>query len=150
MGEFEQAKPIIAELRRRYADIQIIVSFFSPSGYDHSKSYKHADVITYIPFDTPAEAKRFVATVKPTAAVMVRYDVWPNHIWRYATLMFPFISRMPLWRRNRRAVFPCCGNFTTRSTTRSITSSPSRKKTGMRSNSSGLTDTSGRDRRYTV
>ncbi len=81
MGEFEQAKPIIAELKKRYPDIQIIVSFFSPSGYDHSKRYKLADVITYIPFDSKENAERFISLIKPTAAVMVRYDLWPNHLW---------------------------------------------------------------------
>ncbi len=80
MGEFEQAKPIIAALRKRYKDLHIIVSFFSPSGFDHSKNYRLADVITYIPFDTASNARRFIQTIKPTAAIMMRYDVWPNHI----------------------------------------------------------------------
>ena len=60
MGEFEQAKPIIAALRKKYRDINIIVTFFSPSGFDHSKNYKLADIITYIPFDTKANAHRFL------------------------------------------------------------------------------------------
>lgn len=81
MGEFEQAKPIIAELKRRHPDIRIIVSFFSPSGYEHSRSYKLADVITYLPFDSSRNAERFVQLVRPAAAVIVRYDVWPNHLW---------------------------------------------------------------------
>jgi 3-deoxy-D-manno-octulosonic-acid transferase len=80
MGEFEQAKPIIAALKQRHPDTRIIVSFFSPSGYDHSRSYKRADIITYIPFDTSANARRFLDVIRPDAAVMVRYDVWPNHI----------------------------------------------------------------------
>jgi 3-deoxy-D-manno-octulosonic-acid transferase len=80
MGEFEQAKPIIAALKQRHPDVQIIVSFFSPSGYDHSRSFKQADIITYIPFDTAANAARFLDLIRPDAAVMVRYDVWPNHI----------------------------------------------------------------------
>lgn len=80
LGEFEQAKPIIAELKHRRPDTVVIVSFFSPSGYDHSKNYKLADIITYIPFDSYRNANRFVATLKPNAAVIVRYDIWPNHI----------------------------------------------------------------------
>jgi 3-deoxy-D-manno-octulosonic-acid transferase len=80
MGEFEQAKPIIAELKRRHPEVDVIVSFFSPSGYDHSQSYKNASVITYIPADTRKNAARFVGIVKPSAAIMVRYDVWPNHL----------------------------------------------------------------------
>ena len=81
MGEFEQAKPIIAALRKKYHDINIIVTFFSPSGYDHSKNYKLADIITYIPFDSKANAHQFLNLLQPTAAVFVRYDVWPNHLW---------------------------------------------------------------------
>jgi 3-deoxy-D-manno-octulosonic-acid transferase len=81
MGEFEQAKPIIAELKKRYKEVQVIVSFFSPSGYDHSKTYKLADVITYLPFDSKENAERFINIIEPTAAVMVRYDIWPNHLW---------------------------------------------------------------------
>ena len=81
MGEFEQAKPIIAELKRRHPGTQVITTFFSPSGYDHSRTYRLADVISYLPFDSRAGARMFVETVRPTVAVMVRYDVWPNHIW---------------------------------------------------------------------
>jgi 3-deoxy-D-manno-octulosonic-acid transferase len=57
------------------------VSFFSPSGYEHSRNYRPANVITYLPFDSRRNARRFVELVKPTAAVFVRYDVWPNHLW---------------------------------------------------------------------
>jgi 3-deoxy-D-manno-octulosonic-acid transferase len=80
MGEFEQAKPIIAALRKKHKDIHIVVSFFSPSGFDHSKNFPLADIITYIPFDTASNAERFVDLVRPNAAVMMRYDVWPNHV----------------------------------------------------------------------
>jgi 3-deoxy-D-manno-octulosonic-acid transferase len=81
MGEFEQAKPIIAELKKKWPDLEVVVSFFSPSGYEHSQSYKLADVITYIPFDSPRNARLFVDMIRPRAAVIVRYDVWPNHLW---------------------------------------------------------------------
>jgi 3-deoxy-D-manno-octulosonic-acid transferase len=81
MGEFEQAKPIIAELKVRHPEIAVIVSFFSPSGFEHSRTYKLASAITYIPFDSYRNAGRFVELVSPAAAVIVRYDVWPNHLW---------------------------------------------------------------------
>ncbi len=81
MGEFEQAKPIIAELKRRHPGVRIITTFFSPSGYDHSRTYPLADVISYLPFDSRGGARMFLDTTVPDAAVMVRYDVWPNHIW---------------------------------------------------------------------
>jgi 3-deoxy-D-manno-octulosonic-acid transferase len=88
MGEFEQAKPIIQEIKKR-KDVLIIVTFFSPSGYRNSLKYPHADIVSYIPFDTPNYAIRFLRLVKPTLAVFMRYDIWPNFIWRLSKLKIP-------------------------------------------------------------
>jgi 3-deoxy-D-manno-octulosonic-acid transferase len=111
MGEFEQAKPIIAALRKKYRDINIIVTFFSPSGYDHSKNYKLADIITYIPFDTKANAYRFLDLVQPTAAVFVRYDVWPNHIWELNARRIPVFIANATMRTTSARLFPLLKNF---------------------------------------
>ena len=81
LGEFEQAKPIIASLKEKHPDINIVVTFFSPSGYENSKNYKSADLISYIPFDTPWNVGRFVECICPTVAIILRYDIWPNMIW---------------------------------------------------------------------
>lgn len=83
LGEFEQAKPIIEKLKDSFnkKGINIIVSFFSPSGYDNSKKYPYADLITYLPFDSSWRAGRFVEIVRPDLVVFMRYDIWPNHIW---------------------------------------------------------------------
>jgi 3-deoxy-D-manno-octulosonic-acid transferase len=116
MGEFEQAKPIIAALKQRYPDVRIIVTFFSPSGYEHSRSYKLADVITYLPFDSVSGARRYVELVKPDVAVMVRYDIWPNHIWELhrrnipilianATMSRRTLRRLPILRSFHRHVY---------------------------------------------
>ncbi len=80
LGEFEQAKPII-EMLRKEANVNIVVSFFSPSGYENSKKYPYADLITYLPFDSKWRAKRFIEIISPDLAVFMRYDIWPNHIW---------------------------------------------------------------------
>jgi 3-deoxy-D-manno-octulosonic-acid transferase len=80
MGEYEQAKPMIRALKERHPDWRVIVSFFSPSGYDNSKLGKLADFITYIPFDSTSNAKRFLDIVKPSLVIFVRYDLWPNHL----------------------------------------------------------------------
>ncbi len=80
LGEFEQAKPIIKELKKD-KNINILVTFFSPSGYENSRKYPYADLISYIPFDTFSNAKRFIMIAHPDLAVMMRYDIWPNHIW---------------------------------------------------------------------
>ncbi|MFQ5798972.1 MAG: 3-deoxy-D-manno-octulosonic acid transferase [Bacteroidota bacterium] len=97
LGEFESAKPIIAACRKRYPPIEIIVSFFSPSGYEHSKSYKLASVITYLPFDSRANARRFIDLIRPDLAIVVRYDLWPNHIWQLKAKRVPiFIANVTL------------------------------------------------------
>ena len=111
MGEFEQAKPIIAALRRKYRDINIIVTFFSPSGYDHSKNYKLADIITYIPFDTKANAHRFLDLIQPTAAVFVRYDVWPNHLWELNARGIPAFIANATMRTTSARFYPLLKNF---------------------------------------
>jgi 3-deoxy-D-manno-octulosonic-acid transferase len=80
LGEFEQAKPIIEELKKK-ENINILITFFSPSGYENSKRYPYADLVAYIPFDTSFNAERFINLVRPDLAVMMRYDIWPNHIW---------------------------------------------------------------------
>jgi 3-deoxy-D-manno-octulosonic-acid transferase len=80
MGEFEQAKPIIQSLKEE-GHYNIIATFFSPSGYKNNKNYMYADIISYLPFDFPAYARRFVKIVHPDIAVMMRYDIWPNIIW---------------------------------------------------------------------
>lgn len=79
MGEFEQAKPIIEKLKSE-KDVNILVTFFSPSGYENSKKYPYADIISYIPFDTNFNAERFITIVNPNVAVIMRYDIWPNII----------------------------------------------------------------------
>jgi 3-deoxy-D-manno-octulosonic-acid transferase len=80
LGEFEQAKPIIEEIKRS-RDVNIIVTFYSPSGYENSKKYPYADLITYIPFDTSFNATRFLKFTRPDLVILMRYDIWPNHVW---------------------------------------------------------------------
>jgi 3-deoxy-D-manno-octulosonic-acid transferase len=79
LGEFEQAKPIIEKLKQE-KNINILITFFSPSGYENSRKYPHADLISYIPFDTRSNAERFIRIVNPSVAVLMRYDIWPNTV----------------------------------------------------------------------
>lgn len=78
LGEFEQGKPVMELLLARHTDKQLVVTFFSPSGYEVQKNYAHASVF-YLPIDTPRKAKRFVKTVNPVLAVFVRYEFWANY-----------------------------------------------------------------------
>lgn len=79
LGEFEQAKPIIEKLKED-KNVNVLITFFSPSGYENSKKYPHADLISYIPFDTKTNSEKFISIANPTLAVIMRYDVWPNII----------------------------------------------------------------------
>jgi 3-deoxy-D-manno-octulosonic-acid transferase len=88
MGEFEQAKPIIEKLRAE-KNINIVITFFSPSGYTNSLKYPHADVIAYFPYDTPGTTDRFLNLVRPNIALFMRYDIWPNMIWQLEIKKIP-------------------------------------------------------------
>ncbi len=111
MGEFEQAKPIIAALKKKYPEIDILVTFFSPSGYEHSRTYKLASLITYLPFDTRANARRFLDLLRPTVAIMVRYDVWPNHVWELRRRGIPVLIANATLRRNSSRHWPLVRSF---------------------------------------
>ena len=78
LGEFEQARPIIEALKAKYVDYKILVTFFSPSGYEIRKKYDLADVICYLPIDSKLNAKKFVAMVNPRLAIFIKYEFWPN------------------------------------------------------------------------
>ena len=78
LGEFEQARPIIEALKKHYKHYKILVTFFSPSGYEVRKNYNLADVVCYLPLDSKANAQRFVQEVNPTIAVFIKYEFWPN------------------------------------------------------------------------
>jgi 3-deoxy-D-manno-octulosonic-acid transferase len=76
LGEFEQGRPVLEELRRRSPDCRIVLTFFSPSGYTTRKDYKGADHIFYLPIDSPMNARRFADLVKPDVVLWVKYDYW--------------------------------------------------------------------------
>ncbi len=80
LGEFEQARPIIEELKKQYAEYKILVTFFSPSGYEIRKNYNLADVVCYLPLDSKSNARKFVKEVNPALAVFVKYEFWPNFL----------------------------------------------------------------------
>lgn len=78
LGEFEQAIPIIEKVKQNYSSYKIVVTFFSPSGYEIRKNYELADAICYLPFDTKDKVKKFVEIVHPEIAIIVKYEFWPN------------------------------------------------------------------------
>lgn len=80
LGEYEQAVPVLEALRKDYSNFKILLTFFSPSGYEVKHSTPFADVVTYLPLDTKRNAKRFLKMVKPELAVFVKYEFWPNYL----------------------------------------------------------------------
>ena len=78
LGEFEQGRPIIESFKFQYPNHKILVTFFSPSGYEIRKDYAFADLVTYLPLDTKKNAKKFIEIVNPQVAVFVKYEFWPN------------------------------------------------------------------------
>jgi len=80
LGEFEQGLPIIEQLKKQYLNHKIVVSFFSPSGYEVKKNSPIADVIVYLPLDTRTNANRFLHVVHPDIAIFVKYEFWPNYL----------------------------------------------------------------------
>ena len=80
LGEFEQGRPVIEAIREQMPGIKIILTFFSPSGYEVRKNYREADYICYLPSDTPSNARFFVNTVTPLFTIFVKYEFWHNYI----------------------------------------------------------------------
>ena len=80
LGEFEQGRPLIERLKRENPEYKIVLTFFSPSGYEVRKNYAGADVICYLPLDTARNARRFVDLVKPEKVVFVKYEFWLNYL----------------------------------------------------------------------
>ena len=85
LGEFEQGRPIMERLRREHPEYKILLTFFSPSGYEVRKNYEGADIICYLPLDTPINAIRFLRLVRPVMAYFIKYEFWYNylHILKY-------------------------------------------------------------------
>lgn len=110
LGEFEQAKPIIEELKKNKG-INILVTFFSPSGYDNSRKYPFADLVSYLPFDTKANAAKFIQIVKPNLSILMRYDLWPNHIWAMKSFNIPTFLVDATMKENSRRKLPFSKNF---------------------------------------
>ena len=80
LGEFEQARPVLETYREQHPDSQIVVTFFSPSGYEVRKGYSLADSILYLPIDTPHNPRKLLDAIHPTIAFFVKYDFWYNYL----------------------------------------------------------------------
>jgi 3-deoxy-D-manno-octulosonic-acid transferase len=80
LGEFEQGRPLMEQLRREHPEYKILLTFFSPSGYEVRKNYEGADIICYLPLDTITNARRFLRVVRPVMAFFIKYEFWYNYL----------------------------------------------------------------------
>jgi 3-deoxy-D-manno-octulosonic-acid transferase len=80
LGEFEQGRPLMEALREKQPDARIVLTFFSPSGYEIRKNYPHADLVLYLPADTPRNARDFVRLLRPQVVIFVKYEFWANYL----------------------------------------------------------------------
>lgn len=98
LGEFEQGRPLMERMRRENPDVKILLTFFSPSGYEVRKNYEGADVICYLPFDTPFNALKFVQMARPEAAYFIKYEFWRNYIEALNRYKVPVYSVSSIFR----------------------------------------------------
>jgi len=89
LGEFEQGRPLIEKIRREKPDYKILLTFFSPSGYEIRKDYPGADTVCYLPFDHYWNARKFLGLVKPTMAIFIKYEFWMNYLNQLKSLRIP-------------------------------------------------------------
>lgn len=80
LGEFEQGRPLIEEIKKQHPDKKIALTFFSPSGYEVRKDYPLADLVCYLPFDLPHNVCRFLDLLKPSIAIFIKYEFWGNYL----------------------------------------------------------------------
>lgn len=89
LGEFEQGRPIIEKIKTLYPEYKILLTFFSPSGYEVRKNYKYADLICYLPLDTIFGSFQFVRIARPTIAIFIKYEFWPMFLLQCKTRKIP-------------------------------------------------------------
>ena len=100
LGEYEQGVPVLEAVRSRYPEHQIVLSFFSPSGYDVRKNTPLADSVVYLPIDSLRNAMQFVKVLKPSLAIFVKYEVWPNYMTALQQAEIPSILIAAIFRPN--------------------------------------------------
>ncbi len=101
LGEFEQGKPVMEQLKKKYPQHKLLVSFFSPSGYEIRKNYAGADAVCYLPMDSSRNAKKFIQIVKPTLVVFIKYEFWYYYLTEIKKQQIPLLSLSALFRKNQ-------------------------------------------------
>jgi len=110
LGEFEQGRPIIEAFREQFPNWKIVMTFFSPSGYEVRKDYPHADLVCYLPADTRQNASDFLDLIQPDAAIFVKYEFWANYLFELKKRGTPTLLVSALFRPSQ-PFFKWYGNF---------------------------------------
>jgi len=101
LGEFEQGKPLMEKIKQEEENVTLLVTFFSPSGFEIKKDDPIAEIITYLPIDTPKNAKKFIQIVKPQKVFFVKYEFWYNYIIELSKSDIPFYYVSAIFRKNQ-------------------------------------------------
>lgn len=101
LGEFEQGRPMIEKIKAEHPQYKILLTFFSPSGYEVRKSYSGADVICYLPFDTPYKVHKFLNLSNPVMAIFIKYEFWLNYINELNNRFIPVYIISAVFRREQ-------------------------------------------------
>jgi len=110
LGEFEQGRPVIEAIKKEMPEIKIVLTFFSPSGYEIRKNYQQADCISYLPADTPGNAAEFIGLLKPEFVIFVKYEFWNNYISALYKNSIPLYLVSAIFRPGQH-FFKWCGSF---------------------------------------
>jgi 3-deoxy-D-manno-octulosonic-acid transferase len=110
LGEFEQGVPVMKRIMNKYQDHKLVITFFSPSGYEVKKEDPIADVITYLPMDTPGNVRTFLKLVHPSVVVFVKNEIWPNYLFEIKKKNIPVILVSALFRKDQ-SFFKSSGRF---------------------------------------
>ena len=101
LGEFEQGRPLIERIRKEHPEYKILQTFFSPSGYEVRKNYQGADLVCYLPFDTPRNVRRFVELANPCMVFFIKYEFWQNYLNELHRRGIPTYSVSSIFRPNQ-------------------------------------------------
>lgn len=111
LGEFEQGRPLIEKIREQHPDAKILLSFFSPSGYEVRKTYDKVNAVCYLPMDTPRRVKAFLDVVRPRMAIFVKYEFWGNYLEQLHSRAVPTYIISSIFRSSQIFFKPWGGTF---------------------------------------
>lgn len=101
LGEFEQGRPLMEKIRASYPEYKLLLTFFSPSGYEVRKNYRGADIVCYLPFDKPRNVKKFLDLVNPCMAFFIKYEFWKNYVDELHSRRIPVYSVSSIFRKGQ-------------------------------------------------